>query len=142
MTNREKYIDKVSNEKLAEFIIKANCERCDMCLKKDKCQKMDRDVIESECYKGIEQWLSQEAESTADEMFEELQYAIQSEDNYTIKYRKITKTPYVEIRLHRNTQEEWEYEKYFVEEDNQSELITQKEDKAIHKKIEELKKKC
>ena len=140
MTNREK-IDKKNNQELTDFLINVHCDRCHICSKKDECQILHRDVIVSECYKGIEEWLKQEETAvTADEMFAELEFAIHFQDDYTIEYRKITRTPYVEIRLHRNIYDEWEYEKYFVDEDNQSDLITQNEDIAIHKKIKELKK--
>lgn len=141
MTNKER-INKMSCKEFADkFTSREQC--CEVCAYWDKERNYCNSCYESnvdECKDGFIKWLSQETELTADEMFEELEYAIQLLDAHTIKYRKITKTPYVEIRLHRNTYDEWEYEKYFVEEDNESELITQKEDKAIHKKIEELKK--
>lgn len=60
MTNKEKYIDNASNENLVKFLIEVNLDRCNICSKKRDCQKIYRECIDSDCEKGIKEWLSQE----------------------------------------------------------------------------------
>ena len=129
MTEKEK-INKMSAEELAKFLADESA-RCKLC-GKTICGGYN------DCYEGILKALNREVERTADEMFADLGYAVPSQEDYTVKYRSIT-TPYMEIRLHNNVHDEWEYEKYFVDKNYESMLITQKEDVAIHKKISELK---
>lgn len=119
MTNREK-INKKSNEELAYKII-------------DIAQKFNSDSF-TETKRDIVQWLSQEAELSADEMFEELGYTVEDQGYCETVYN--SRSSHHRIRVLKDGR----YKK-IVDGDYSSytEYITEAEDKAIHKKIEELK---
>ena len=90
MTNREKYIDNASNKALAEQMI--------------KLVRADLTLGWTDTRDSIMKWLSQEVELTADEMFEELGYAVPSQELCSVVYRNIDKNN-VKIRLYKNVHE-------------------------------------
>lgn len=128
MTNREK-INKMTNEELARWVYDMH--------------------LETSCFEQqykIKEWLDTEIEPTADEMFEEMGYkkdlckgyhecvfTRRNEDDADEIVIDKTNYGYYYIK-HRIL-----YSKYFFEEYTRSHTITESEDKAIHKKIEELK---
>lgn len=122
MINREK-INKMSNEELAYKII-------------DIAQKFNSDSF-TETKRDIVHWLSQEAELSADEMFEELGYIKENEFSGCIaywcdEYKKRITIDWNDEATH------FAYQKSRGN-NSLSDTITEEEDKAIHKKIKELK---
>lgn len=129
MTNREKYIDNASNEKLA-FIIMSKISTMPRFSNIDGFTDAGRELIE---------WLSQEVEPTADEMFEELGYIKENEFSGCIEYW----CDEYKKRITIDWNDEATHFAYQKSRGNNSlsDTITEEEDKAIHKKIEELKNK-
>lgn len=142
MTNREKYINNISNEEIAKEILENIVDHCSYCVY--DAENWHNDCRDKDCVDGIKQWLEEEVEPTADEMFEELGYETKGQKVYTILYTKDEPNKDTRfIRLHKNINGEWEYEKYYDEttsrNPNISLLITKAEHEAICKKLEELK---
>ena len=102
------------------------------------CSKLSPD-----CDEEIKNWLEEEVELTADEMFEELGYEITRQNPHNILYIKKERLKCAEeIYFVKTIKEEWEYEKYYIGCDDNPQhplLIREKEHKAICKKLEELK---
>lgn len=118
MTNREKYIN--------------NADIVDLYNLLDWQKVENKFGIKINGTNDIYKWLSQEAESTADEMFGELGWNIEIDDKYQIEYLDLYRRAIV-IR-----KEDFAYYKY-RNGDCVASAITEAEDAAIHKKIEELK---
>lgn len=143
MTNREIYINQISNAEMAEKIYHNAKEKCDYCISRCSIREKEREKVLN-CLIGIKKWLETKKELTADEMFEELGYETKGQKVYTILYTKDEPNKDTRfIRLHKNINGEWEYEKYYDEttsrNPNISLLITKAEHEAICKKLEELK---
>lgn len=139
MTNREKYLKNLTNAKLAKLIM----QDCELCPIKNKCNS---NVIANDvCINPIVEWLERKTKNnnktnknsndfSADAMFEKLGYKIDKEyeNPISILYNnaEIGQILIDKVTLH------------FGKRRNKkgvSMLITEAEDKAIHKKIEELK---
>lgn len=134
MTNREKYIDKASNRDLAELLLDVGILGGRKCsYSKKLIDNIVDDIEDCKNIKKIEQWLSQEAEETADEMFEKLGYIIY-ETPTTILYNNINTGPEWQIIIDKVSLHFGKINK-----NNVPMLITEAEDKAIYKKIEEMK---
>lgn len=143
MTNKEK-INKKDDQKLTDFLINVNSDRCHICAKKDKCQILHRDVVVDECYKGIEEWLKQETELTADEMFEKLGYKKKYSSDYDCIFERKDGEMLDKIIISMNHSHCYYYNKHRIINNKYPVYIvtiSEAEDEAIHKKIEELKKK-
>ena len=134
MTNKEKHFDNASNEEIA-IILRCLSDKCAYCVYGKDCKNPYDNY---ECLEGIKQWLSQEAEQTADEMFKELGYKIC--DGFLWKWVKLSDDDYHYVTYI------WIYNDKFAKWDEKEggnknhRLITEDEDNAIHKKIEEIKK--
>lgn len=146
MTNREKHINNIFNERMAIKIYNENIKKCNYCINNNtQCWVCKTGETHPHyCIEKIELWLKEDAELTADEMFEELGYETEDPEVYTILYTKDEPNKDTRfIRLHKNINGEWEYEKYYDEttsrKPNISLLITKAEHEAICKKLEELK---
>lgn len=124
MKNREKYIDNASNENLVATIM-AKISTMPRFSSIDGFTDAGEELIE---------WLSQEAELSADEMFEELGYTVEDQCYCETVYNN--RSSHHRIRVLKDGR----YKK-IVDGDYSSytEYITEAEDKAIHKKIEKLK---
>lgn len=130
MTNRDK-INKMTNKEYAKMLLELSGDNrgCGNCCLSDKycTTKMGDD-----CFTNIYNWLSQERELTADEMFEEMGYEcfhIMFSEYYKDNIR-------IEIKQDKETgQYNWcKYNELGI-----IKIYTDKEMKAIYKKIEELK---
>ncbi len=75
MTNREKHVNNISNEEVAEFFFTNVHGRCNYCDYRytSKC-KHGGENLYTICVNGIKKWLESKAELTADEMFNEIGY--------------------------------------------------------------------
>lgn len=146
VTNREKYIDSMTDKELALFlscgsqIIDNQIDTNPSLTDDEKIRKQAARNCEE-----IEKWLSQEVELSADEMFKELGYkkgnrwccecVFDRKNGDGLDRIVIDKTNYGYYYIkHRIL-----YNKNFYEEYTQSHTISEAEDKAIHKKIDELK---
>lgn len=128
MTNREKYINNASDEELASKLI--------------ELERKFHSFKWRKTYEELIKWLQQEAEETADEMFEKLGYEkyehdaydeFDSSELYYTKQQNENVKKKIEILKEMSC-----YKCYTVPENSGFEYINKEEDKAIHKKIEEL----
>ena len=131
LTNREK-INNMTDEEFVEWCGKPICNKINCKHKKadNGCQVYRKCDVRERLLK----WLSQKAEPTADDMFAALGYKINK------KYKTSTKILYdnAEIRQIIIDKESLHYGKQTKH--NIPMLISEDEDRAIHMKIEELKR--
>ena len=140
MTNREKHINNISNEEVAEFFftnVHGRCNYCDYhCTSKCKHGGEGYTI----CVDGIKKWLERKAKITADEMFKELGY-VKTKDTKEYKAYKKGRL-YIDIFKYDMDKNAWAYIKSKRDPFDDMETtapIHESEDKAIHKKLEELK---
>ena len=145
MTNRDR-INKMSNKEMAKAL--NNDNGCDFCIfsKYEFCHGKHIDGKNVTCEEAIEMWLEKEEEQTADEMFKELGYEKIIDNSSAAKYQKNEKNETQLILIYIDEYETCRYARYCnyqIEEGKwiygDYEFITEEENKAIQKKIEELK---
>lgn len=145
MTNRDK-INKMTNEEIAKIIHNEEIQQCEYCIYTPNACKG------KSCVEGIKQWLESKAKSEADMMLEELGYKI---DHIARDILKLEFIGYVNSKETRNGKEKgikilkedgkWLYSVFWYSNietqtnDHDIAYITEEENKAIQKKIEELK---
>ena len=149
MTNREKYINNASDEELANLLYDKHklCDKmnCDNYRQFQEINEMACNM--GECRKKIKGWLSQEAELTADEMFEEMGYkkeiGYRELSDMIVYYKNVGNDRYDRIIIESNGHYSKRTQKGYGWTNSQDVVrgnsISPNEDKAIHKKIEELK---
>ena len=136
MTNRDK-INKMTNEELAQKILGNTNYHCVYCEYHNTpvCSKG------ADCIEGIKDWLDEEAELTADEMFEELRYKKESRVCCLGAVSYISSSHRIALFIENDDTGEYKsyrYEKINIE-SKCDRSISEAEARAIHKKIEELK---
>lgn len=139
MTNKEKHFGKASIDDTANILLELSGKDrgCGNCVLRDKyCDTKS----EEDCITNIKNWLSREAQLTADEMFEELGCEFHSKQPNDIVYSyKVEKYKKYDINIRVMILGSG-YIKSAKQGTPQYLLwVTEAEDKAIHKKIEELK---
>ena len=134
MKNNFEKIKSMSLIEFKDFLLgmKIDGTGCGNCVLSDKyCNSK----LEDTCEANILNWLNSKTDMTADEMFEELGYKKGNENVYENKKSDIREI--IEIN-----EKDYSYEKYgYTDIEGLISIpITEAEDKAIHKKIKELKK--
>ena len=127
MTNREKYIESMSDKRLA-ILLSLGSQIIDNQIDINPSPMGDKETREQVVrnYNEIEKWLSQEVEQTADEMFEELGYKLESEEPF-VRYRNKDGA-----MIFINNESYYKTKEYSV-------IPYTDEVEIIHKKMEELK---
>lgn len=136
-TNREKYIDSMTDKELALFL-SCGSQIIDNQIDTNPSLTDDEEIRKQAARncEEIEKWLSQKVELTADEMFEELGYEKMKEDKCVFGYIKAVNSKIIIIEITYQGKREITFSKSGAA---LADNITEAEDKAIHKKIEELK---
>ena len=144
MTNKER-INKMSCKEFADKYTNRE-QNCEVCAYWDKERNYCNSCRESnvdECKVGFIKWLSQEAELTADEMFEELGYKKKYSRDYDCIFERKDGEILDKIIILKNHGHCYYYNKHRIINNKYPVYIvtiSEAEDEAIHKKIEELKK--
>lgn len=139
MTNREKYIDSMTDKELALFLL-CGSQIIDNQIDTNPSLTDDEEKRKQavrHCSK-IEKWLSQETEKSADEMFEELGYEKDTFDEFGADEITYINNNKDHIIVKKNgCYIKYNYYDFHY---NNLKFITEAEDKAIHKKIEEVER--